>query len=203
MQVSLKDPNSAAAQQLRREASDAANKALAIDKTNSEALTLKAYMLDLRDFTGREKLFKQAAAARPMACGCEHQGYAAMLMNVGRTQDSIEELRRAADVLPLNVDVQVYLATSLTAIGRPDEAKPHIDAAIDLENSPTAADEGAIFLSAYNGDYADALKPVRNPRVDFPAPYRAALLQSFQALISRDPPQCVAQRSRWSPFRPI
>jgi tetratricopeptide (TPR) repeat protein len=185
--ASLKDPKSAAAQQFRHQASDAANKALAIDKTNSEALTLKAYLLDARDFTGREKLFKEAAAARPMACGCEHQGYGALLLNVGRTGDAIAELRRAADVLPLDVYIQEHLATLLTGIGRPDEAKPHIDAAIDLENSPAAADEGAIFLSANDGDYADALKAVHNPRVDLPAPYRAALLQSFQALVSRDP----------------
>ncbi len=86
VQLSLNEAKSGTAEQLRRQASDAANKALAIDKTNSEALTLRAWLLDPRDFTGQEKLFKEAAAARPMACGCEHQGYAAMLLNVGTDQ---------------------------------------------------------------------------------------------------------------------
>ncbi len=87
----------------------------------------------------------------------------------------------------MNVSIQVNLATLLSAIDRPDEAKSHIDAAIDLENSPTAADEGAVFLAPYNGDYAAGLKALRNPRIDMPATYRNAVVQSFEALISGDP----------------
>jgi tetratricopeptide (TPR) repeat protein len=180
-------PTDARAEELREQALEAADKAIALDPTNSEALTYKAVLQPLTDWVGAEKLFKQALDARPLACGCEHHIYGLMLQDVGRNSDAIEEFRRSTDVLALNSDSQFALAESLLAAGRADEAKKHFDAAIDLDSSPIAADNLAAVEATLSGNYAAGIKALRNPKIEIPGELRAALLAGYEAMASGNP----------------
>src|SRR5262249_42510961 len=91
--LGLAYPNSdaASAADYRKQAMDAADKAIALDKSNSEALDIKGVLQDPRDFGAREALLKQALDARPLACGCEHHTYGQFLQNVGRNREAMKE----------------------------------------------------------------------------------------------------------------
>jgi tetratricopeptide (TPR) repeat protein len=166
---------------------EAANKALALDPKNSEALDRKTYLMkDPHDWAGQEALYKASIAAKPLDCGCEHYGYGLMLHKVGRLADAIEQQNAAIDMLALWPDSQVALAEALVAAGRPGEAKPHFAEAIDLSTDP-AMDKWIAFGDGMEtGDYAAAIAALRNPQIQMAEDSRAAFLSAYQALLSRD-----------------
>ncbi|HEY8434135.1 MAG TPA: TIR domain-containing protein [Sphingomicrobium sp.] len=164
---------------------DAANTALKLDPTNSEALAQKAILIG-GDWAGQEQLMKQAVAAKPLACGCEHAAYGAMLQDVGRFRDSAGQYRRATEMLALDANSQFNLADALIASGSRDQAKPHIDAAIDLSDDPSFADTVALTEAPETGDNADAIRALHNPKLQLSDAQRAAFLTAFQAVASHD-----------------
>ena len=164
---------------------DAANTALKLDPTNSEALAQKAILIG-GDWAGQEQLMKQAVAAKPLACGCEHAAYGAMLQDVGRFRDSAGQYRRATEMLALDANSQFNLADALIASGSRDQAKPHIDAAIDLSDDPSFADTVALTEAPETGDNAGAIRALHNPKLQLSDAQRAAFLTAFQAVASDD-----------------
>lgn len=172
---------------LRDEALRAADTALQLDPSNSEALAYKSWLIDQGDLAGREALLQRALRARPLACGCEHHFYAAMLEEVGRTQDAIAEFRRSIDVLALNPSSQVELASALIATGKPQEAKAHIDAALDLSTDPALAGLLAVFTAPLTGEYATGLKAAQDPAAQAPPELQSAVIAAFEAMISGNP----------------
>jgi tetratricopeptide (TPR) repeat protein len=175
--------NSQIADDARARGREAADRAVAIDSRNSEALYIKSMVLDRRDWSGREDLLKRAIAARRLDCGCEYHQYGWMLMNVGRTAEALEQLHRANDMLALYVYTPLTLAHALVIAGKPDEAKPVFDAAIAL-----APDAGfAKWLTMDKAIKARDTDLLVDPTLPVPAKLRAALLQGQRALASRDP----------------
>ena len=174
--------NESLAEEARASGRQAADRAIAIDGKNSEALYLKAQLMNWRDWAGREALFKRAVAARRLDCGCEHHQYGTMLTNVGRLNEAIAELRQANDMLALYVYTPLTLANSLVVAGKPEEAKPYFDAAIDLAPDAVFAKRLSIYKATQTGN-ADFL---RDPELPLPPEVRAALLQAYQAAESRD-----------------
>jgi len=187
LSMSINDPVGPGAADYRHEAGEAADKAIALDSGNSEAIDVKGFLVAPNDILGREAWFRKALSARPLACGCEHHLYAALLQGVGRNKDSIEEYRRSTDVLALDFDSQLGLADDLLMAGKPDEAKQHFDAAADLSSDPAINDQITIQEVPVTGDYAAALKAVGNVKLAIPQAARAALEAAFRALISGDP----------------
>jgi tetratricopeptide (TPR) repeat protein len=176
-----------AREELRRQALQAADRALALDPTNSEAFAQKSMLIDSREHAAQEQLLKRAVAARPLACGCEHYAYGLMLQNVGRFADSVTEFRRATEMLALDPYSQVSLGDALVVTGKADEAKPHMEAAIDLWRDPGFDDEIALSEATETGDYAAGIRALRNPKLPLSSPaQRSALVAGFQAMESRD-----------------
>ena len=183
---SFLDPRSAGADDYRKAAGEAADKAISLDASNSEALDLKALLVNSTDFLGQEVLLKKALAARPLPCGCEHHLYGLFLQAVGRNRDAVDEFRRSTEVLALDFDSQLSLADALVMAGRTDEAKAHFDAAVDLWPGGETNDQIWLFQAPVTGDYAAALKGVRNPKLTIPDAAKAALVAGYQAMISND-----------------
>ena len=187
LSMSFDDPLGPKGADYRKQAGQAADKAIALDKSNSEALDVKGILVDARDLVGRAALFQQALAARPLACGCEHHVYGGLLQAVGRNRDAIEEYRRSTDVLALDFDSQLGLADALLMAGKPDEAKRHFDAAVDLSSDPAVNDQITIGQTAVTGDYSAALKALANPKLAMSQSRKAALEAAYRAMISNDP----------------
>src|SRR5262249_31527144 len=130
--VAMSADDSRIADEARASGRQAADRAVAIDSRNSEALYIKSMLLDRHDWIGREDLLKRAVAARRLDCGCEYHQYGSMLVNVGRTAEAVEQLHRANDMLALYIYTPFTLADALVVAGKPDEAKTYFDAAIEL-----------------------------------------------------------------------
>ncbi len=181
----FESPPGSRREELRKEAREAAAKALALDPTNSEALAQQTRVMDPTDFTGQEALLKRAIAARPLDCGCEHWQYAVMLRNVGRFADAAAEAGRAVDMLAFDRDSQFVLADTLNALGKREQAKQHFDQLIDFDADPVIArDIVALTEAPETGEYAPAINALSNPQLQTPAAQRSALMAAFRAMES-------------------
>jgi hypothetical protein len=85
-------------------------------------------------------------------------------------------------MLALYVYTPATLAQALVVAGKPDEAKPYFDAAIDL-----APDGGfAKRLTMYKAIEIGDINLLLDPTLPISAELRAALLKGYRALASRD-----------------
>jgi tetratricopeptide (TPR) repeat protein len=180
--VALSADNSRSVEEARASGREAADKAIAIDGKNSEALYIKSMVLDRHDWVGREDLLKRAIAAHRLDCGCEYHQYGWMLLNVGRTSEAVERLLQANDMLALYVYTPWNLAEALVIAGRPNDAKPHFDAAIELAPSAGFAKWIAFDKATQMGD-TDLLQ---DPALPVSGELRTALLKGYRARASSD-----------------
>lgn len=180
--VALSADNPQVATQARASGRQAADRAIAIDPGNSEAMWIKSLLLDRNDWAAREDLLKRAVAAQRLDCGCEHHQYGALLGDVGRVADAVAQLRQANDMLALYMYTPLSLADALVAAGKPDDAKSQFDAAIEL--APDAETAGWISLTKAlaTGD----TRPLLDPKISMQPEQRAALLGGFRAVATRN-----------------
>ncbi len=171
------------AKEARSNGRQAADRAIAIDPKNSEALYIKSLLVDSHDWLGRETLLKRAVEARRLDCGCEHHQYGWMLANVGRIGDALDQLRRANDMLALYVYTPLTLADALVAAGKPEEARRYYDAAVGLAPDARFARRIAAYGATMTGDTGVLLDPGSAQSAEV----RAAFLAGDRAMASADP----------------
>jgi tetratricopeptide (TPR) repeat protein len=172
--------NDRVAEEARASGRQAADRAVAIDGKNSEALYIKSMLVDRHDWIAREDLLKRAVAAQRLDCGCEYHQYGVMLLNVGRIAGAVERLRQANDMLALYVYTRLSLADALVAAGKPEEARPVFDAAIEL--APDSDFAGWMLVS--KATYTSDAKALLDPKLPLSAELRAALLKGYGAVKS-------------------
>ena len=170
------------ADEARATGRQAADRAVAIDGKNSEALYIKSMLVDRHDWTARESLLKRAVGARRLDCGCEHHQYGWMLMNVGRIADAVDQLRQADDMLALYVYTPLTLAEGLVAAGKVEEAKQYFDAAAALAPDSGFASQIAVHGAIVTGD----IEALLDPKLAISAERRAALLKGYRAVAAHD-----------------
>lgn len=178
--VALNAQNEMITDQARANGRQAADRAIALDARNSEALYIKAMLLTPHDWIGRDALLRRAVAARRLDCGCEYHQYGWLLLNVGRTGEALEQLHRANDMLALYVYTPETLAEALVIAGRPQEAQTYFNAAIDL--APDA--DFSEWLTMRMATRTPDISLLTDRALPVPANRRAALLKGYRALAS-------------------
>jgi DNA-binding winged helix-turn-helix (wHTH) protein/Tfp pilus assembly protein PilF len=182
VQISAAEADSERAEAMRAAGREAEDKALALDRNNSEALAHKAYLIDRHDWVSQEALFKSAIAAKPLDCGCEHYGYGLRLKSVGRLGAAVEQFRAATEMLALWPDSQLALADVLVAANHGEQARAYFEAAIDLSKDPNIDKKITVTQGTETGDYAAAMIALRSPQFQIPKQGRIALLAGYEAL---------------------
>lgn len=185
--AALHQPQGAQRDAMLKEATAAADRAIALDPSNSEAFTIKSDLVAPNDLPGREALLRKAIAARTLACGCEHHQYGAFLMSVGRIDEAMRELDRSTDILPLNGGSQFSLGKAMLIKGDPDAAAKRFDTVLDLVDLPGIADNLIVAKAAITGKNAGADKAMLNPKFGVFAQNVRANADSLAALDSTDP----------------
>jgi tetratricopeptide (TPR) repeat protein len=158
----------------------AADRAVAIDPRNSEALFIKAMLLDGRDWLDRGSLLKRAVGAQRLDCGCERHQYGDFLMDVGRVADGLDQLRQANQMLALYVYTRLSLASALVLAGQPQEAREFYAAAAELAPDSGFADSIRTAEAEETGD----LKALSGPKLPIPAQRRAAIIGAYRTFAS-------------------
>ncbi len=112
----------------------AAEKALEIDDTLSEAHTAVAWIKDWYewDWAGAKKEFEQAIALNTSNADAYHK-YSHFLTEMGYFDESIEAMNRAQDLEPLAVDIQACSGMNLYLARRYDAAIEQLNKTIELD----------------------------------------------------------------------
>ena len=142
-----------------RRARAAAEASLALDPANANAynaLAFAAYRQDW-DFPKAEEYFRKAISLDPNYA-VAHQWYGEFLGDMRRFDQSIAELRKAAELDPLAPMVGSDLADGYLHAGRMDEAKSELKRLLDLYPDFPPAHLYRISVDTHTGDFAAALR---------------------------------------------
>jgi tetratricopeptide (TPR) repeat protein len=176
-------------QSLRKEAREATEKAIRLDPQNGDAYVVQNHLLPRSDLIGREALLRKAVERRSFACACEHQFYGWLLWEVGKVEDASQELQRAVNEDPFNIQARTNFAQTLLLQGySPASADEQYKIAADMVPDADFLDLQRLWSAPITGDYATAVKILSSGHVSgLPPDLRAALLASYKAAGSRDP----------------
>lgn len=179
------DPARPGAAAARTEGENAFRTALRLDPRNSEAWVTMAFYAPASALIARERYYLQAVSARPLDCGCAHTYYADFLAQVGRTNDALEQYRRAIGMNAIDSSSRLRFARALLAAGQREEARRQIARTIELFPTSRGFADGIVIRAALaNGDYDDALRRLAASGSDMPAAMRDMLVMTFNALRS-------------------
>ena len=185
--VPLSQSGKGEAAELRKDALEAVEKSIKLDRLNPEGYMAMAGLLPLHKFAEREDLLKKAIAVRPTECGCERQSYGDFLTSVGRMEEAVEQYERARAMIPRAPFSNVRLAHALHVVGRHDEADRIITEMIEVW--PDAATLRLLKVKAayWTGHYAEAVPLLEAPDLHLTSEQRRLLAATFQALASNNP----------------
>ena len=169
---------------LREEATKAAERALELDKQNSEAYQALASLQPPFAYAQREKLHLKSIAVRPSDCGCEYMGFGGFLNRVGRNAEAVDAFKRAHDMIPLSADVIANVAQSLFVVGRADEARQNVSDALKAWPNYSYVRRILVRSAFWTGRHDEALKLLADPTTELSQEERIALAAGLQAVRS-------------------
>lgn len=176
------EAGSADAEQLAREAADAARRSIALDDQNPEGYMALAVLLPLDRYTEREQLLRKAISVRKTECGCERLAYGDFLVTVGRIEEASEQYERARAMMPLAPFSNLKLAQGMYMVGRHQEADRILSDTLELW--PQASDLHLLKVKSafWTGRHDEALSVLRSPELRLASVQRDALVATFEAL---------------------
>jgi TolB-like protein/predicted Zn-dependent protease len=139
-------------------AKDAALKALELDETLAEphvSLAHVKYYYD-RDWTAAEREFKRAIELNPNY-PIAHQWYAMYLDWPGRKSESLAEIRRAQELDPLSLPINMTLGWLLCDAGQVDEGIEQLRKTIEMDPSFIIAHHRLGLAYERKGMYGEAI----------------------------------------------
>ena len=174
----------------------AAQKALAIDDTSSQAhAVLAGAYQNLWEWDASEREFRRAIELDPNN-GTAHQWYGLFLSDLGRNDDAMAEFRRSIQIDPLNIIFNINLAIGYSNLRRYELAREQYrktqeidsDANIHGNLSVTAFEMGdySLWLEEWrksaetNDDHEDLLMANETAKVYAKAGFRPALLHRIE-----------------------
>jgi TolB-like protein/Tfp pilus assembly protein PilF len=139
-------------------AREAAERAIEIDPANPEAHIYLADAMLTMDFDwSRAQVEIQKALTLNVNDPSAHEWNGIFLSVQGRRDQSIQELRTAVELDPLNSEYLVTLGSILMAAGRPVEAEAQLNAAIGLDPASDSAHASLAEVYVSNKQYAEAI----------------------------------------------
>jgi TolB-like protein/DNA-binding winged helix-turn-helix (wHTH) protein/Tfp pilus assembly protein PilF len=136
----------------------AAEKAIEIDPSNPEAhIYLADALLTVNFDWSRAQVEIQKALTLNVNDPSAHEWNGIFLSLQGRLDQSIQELRTAVELDPLNAENLLTLGSVLMTAGRPVEAEAQLTAAIGLDPASDSAHSSLADVYASNKQYAEAI----------------------------------------------
>ncbi len=136
----------------------AAEKAIEIDPANPEAhIYLADALLTINYDWPRAQVEIQKALTLNVNDPSAHEWNGIFLSLQGRLEQSVQELRTAVELDPLNAEYLVTLGSILMAAGRPVEAEAQLNAAIGLDPASDSAHSSLADVYASKKQYAEAI----------------------------------------------
>jgi eukaryotic-like serine/threonine-protein kinase len=136
----------------------AARKALEIDESLAEphvSLAHALYFYD-RDWAGAEREYKRAIELNPNYPQAHHW-YAIYLMHTGRLDEAVAEARRAQELDPLSLPINMALGWILHMAGRTDEAIEQLRKTLELDPNFITAHHRLGLAYERKGMYEEAI----------------------------------------------
>ncbi|HET7816306.1 MAG TPA: TIR domain-containing protein [Sphingomicrobium sp.] len=177
---------SADADTLRKQATEAAEKSIRLDRLNPEGYMAMAGLLPLDRYAEREQLLKKAISVRPTECGCERMAYGDFLTSVGRVEEAVEQYDRARAMMPLAPFTNVRLAQALFVVGRHEDAERILGQMLEVWPDATSLRLLKLKSAYWTGRYDQAIPMLREPGLHLTDGQRDALAVTFKALASND-----------------
>jgi len=134
-------------------------KALELDDTLAQAhdsLGMVRFYLDW-DWSGTEEAFKRAIALNPSFAGA-HQGYSKYLTSMGRHDESIAETKRARELDPLSINVNVTAGEAFYFARQYDQAIEQFQRTLELDPNSFVVRGLLGFAYERNGMVEEALE---------------------------------------------
>ena len=126
-----------------------------------------------------------------------HEALGAVLLEMGKTNDAINELENAAKLQPNDAGNQANLALAYAQTSQPDKAIPHFELAVQLADKPSEAKMSAQFFEAY----AHALAATGKPDAAITELKAEEALAGRQANVDDEIGSLYAQQGNWDAAR--
>ena len=168
------------ADEARASGREAADRGIALDSRNSEALYIKAVLLDRDDWIGKEEPVQARSGGPPARLRVRASSIRHDARQRRPTADAVDQLRQANDMLALYLYTPLSLANALVIAGKPEQAKPFFDAAFQLAPDSGLENRIAVFKATATGD----IKALLDPKLPLPAELSTALVTGYRAVES-------------------
>lgn len=154
------------AQTAYQKAEEYAVKALALDPDLAEArvsLAMSRYRRN-KDTAEAERNFRRAIELNP-SLATAHHWYSLVLSESGRLDESLREMKTAAELDPRSVVIHFGVGTIYHKLKQYDDAIVYFDKAIEIDNGFVSAYTLKSLLQQFQGDYDGALETYRKARI--------------------------------------